>query len=114
MLNAITCKNRYPLPIIDNLIHHLQGTRYFTKLDMRWGYNNVRIKKGDKWKAAFRTNRSLFEPLVMYFGLTNSPATFQAMTNEIFEDLITEGIVSVYLDDILVFTHSLEEHRWVT
>ena len=84
------------------------------KLDVRWGYNNVRIKEGDEWKAAFRTNRGLFEPLVMYFGLTNSPATFQAMMNEIFQDLITEGVVSVYLDDILVFTHSLEENRWVT
>ena len=74
----------------------------------------MRIKEGDEWKAAFRTNRGLFEPLVMYFGLTNSPATFQAMMNEIFEDLITEGIVSVYLNDILIFTHSLEEHHRVT
>jgi hypothetical protein len=62
----------------------------------------------------FRTNRGLFEPLVMYFGLTNSPATFQTMMNEIFQDLITEGIVSVYLDDILIFTNSLEEHRQIT
>jgi hypothetical protein len=59
-------------------------------------------------------NRGLFEPLVMYFGLTNSPATFQMMMNEIFQDLITEGIVSVYLNDILIFTNSLEEHRWIT
>ena len=71
-LNAITRKNRYPLPLIDDLIHRLKGARYFTKLDVRWGYNNVRIREGDEWKAAFRTNRGLFEPLVMYFGLTNS------------------------------------------
>jgi hypothetical protein len=83
-LNAITRKNRYPLPLIDDLIHRLKDARYFTKLDIRWGYNNVRIRKGDEWKAAFRTNRGLFEPLVMYFGLTNSPATFQTMMNEIF------------------------------
>jgi hypothetical protein len=87
---------------------------YFTKLDVRWGYNNVRIREGDEWKAAFRMNRGLFEPLVMYFGLTNSPATFQTMMNEIFQDLITEGVVSVYLDDILIFTNSLEEHSRIT
>jgi hypothetical protein len=113
-LNAITRKNRYPLPLIDDLIHRLKGVHYFTKLDVRWGYNNVRIREGDEWKATFRTNRGLFEPLVMYFSLTNSPATFQTMMNEIFQDLITEGIVSVYLDDILIFTNSLEEHRRIT
>jgi transposase InsO family protein len=113
-LNAITRKNRYPLPIIDDLIHRLKGAKYFTKLDVRWGYNNVRIKEGDEWKAAFRTNRGLFEPLVMYFGLTNSPATFQTMMNEIFQDLITQGVVSIYLDDILIFTADLEEHRQIS
>jgi hypothetical protein len=75
-LNAITRKNRYPLPLINDLIHRLKNACYFTKLDVRWGYNNVRIREGDKWKAAFRTNRGLFEPLVMYFSLTNSPASF--------------------------------------
>jgi hypothetical protein len=87
---------------------------YFTELDVRWGYKNVRICKGDEWRATFCTNRNLFEPLVMYFSLTNIPATFQTMMNEIFQDLITKGIVSVYLDDILIFTNSLEEHHWVT
>jgi hypothetical protein len=110
-LNLITRKNRYPLPLIDDLIHRLKGAKYFTKPDVRWGYNNVRIKEGDEWKAAFRTNRGLFELLVMYFGLTNSPATFQTMMNEIFEDLITQGVVSIYLDDILIFMSTLEEHR---
>jgi hypothetical protein len=70
--------------------------------------------EGDKWKAAFRTNRGLFEPLVMYFGLTNSPATFQTMINKIFQDLITEGVISIYLDDIVIFINSLEEHHWIT
>ena len=74
----------------------------------------MHIKEGDEWKAAFRTNCGLFEPLIMYFGLTNSPATFQVMMNEIFEDLITQRVISVYLDDILVFTHTLEEHHRVT
>jgi hypothetical protein len=113
-LNAITRKNRYPLPLIDDLIHWLKDARYFTKLDVCWGYDNVCIHEGDEWKAAFRTNRGLFEPLFMYFGLTNSPATFQTMMNEIFQDLITEGVVSVYLDDILIFTNSLEEHSQIT
>jgi hypothetical protein len=113
-LNAITRMNRYPLPLIDDFIHQLKDVRYFSKLDVRWGYNNVRICEGDKWKAAFCTNRGLFEPLVMYFGLTNSLATFQTMMNEIFQDLITEGVISVYLNDILIFTNSLEEHRQIT
>jgi hypothetical protein len=113
-LSAITRKNWYPLPLIDDLTHRLKGAHYFTKLDVRWGYNNVRIQEGDEWKAAFRTNRGLFEPLVMYFGLTNSPATFQTMMNEIFQDLITEGVVSMSLDYILIFTNSLEEHRRIT
>src|ERR1700759_49125 len=112
-LNAITIKNRYPLPLISELINKLQGARYFTKLDVRWGYNNVRIKEGDEWKAAFQTNRGLFEPLVMFFGLTNSPATFQTMMNEIFEDLIS-GVVAVYIDDILIYTQDLEQHRKIT
>jgi RNase H-like domain found in reverse transcriptase/Reverse transcriptase (RNA-dependent DNA polymerase)/Integrase zinc binding domain/Chromo (CHRromatin Organisation MOdifier) domain len=113
-LNDITVKNRYPLPLISELVNQLRGARYFTKLDICWGYNNVQIKEGDEWKAAFHTNRGLFKPLVMFFGLTNSPATFQTMMNDIFHDLISEGVVCVYLDDILIFTHTIEEHRRVT
>jgi hypothetical protein len=113
-LNVITRKNRYPLPLIDDLIHWLKNVCYFTKLDVHWGYNNVSICEGNEWKAAFHTNRGLFEPLVMYFGLTNSPATFQMMMNKIFQDLITEGVVSVYLNNILIFTNSLEEHHRIT
>jgi hypothetical protein len=110
-LNAMTVKNRYPLPLINDLINRLKGARYFTKLDVRWGFNNVRIREGDEWKAAFRTNRGLFEPLVMYFGLTNSPATFQTMMNDIFRDLILSGDVMVYLDDILIAHSDLARHR---
>ncbi|SJL16075.1 uncharacterized protein ARMOST_19591 [Armillaria ostoyae] len=76
-LNEMTIKNRYPLPLISELIDKLQRAKYFTKLDIRWGYNNVRIKKGDEEKATFHTNRGLFEPTVMFFRLTNSPTTFQ-------------------------------------
>src|SRR6266700_2430793 len=114
MLNAMTVKNKYPLPLIPELIAKLGGAKYFTKLDVRWGFNNVRMKEGDEWKAAFRTNCGLFEPLVMFFGLTNSPATFQTMMDDIFEELITDGIVVVYLDDILIFMETIEEHRKIT
>jgi hypothetical protein len=114
MLNDMTVKNKYPLPLISELVNQLRGAKYFTKLDVRWGFNNVRIQEGDEWKAAFQTNRGLFEPLVMFFGLTNSPATFQTMMNDIFTDMISEGVVVVYLDDILIFTKDLEEHHRVT
>ena len=78
------------------------------------GYNNVWIEDGDEWKAAFRTNRGLYEPLVMFFGLTNSPATFQMMMNNIFQDLIMEGVICVYIDDILIHWKDRAEHRSVT
>ena len=73
----------------------------------------MRIKEGDEWKAAFRTNWGLFEPLVMFFSLTNSPATFQTMMNDIFKDFINEGYVAVYMDNILVYTRTIEHHREV-
>jgi len=92
----MTVKNKYPLLLISELILQLRGARYFTKLDVRWGFNNVHIKPGDEWKAAFRTNRGLFELLVMFFGMTNSPATFQTIMNDIFRDLIAEGIMVVF------------------
>ena len=112
-LNEITIRNRYPLPLIPDIMSRVKGAKYFTKLDVRWGYNNIRIREGDEWKAAFRTNQGLYEPLVMFFGLCNSPATFQTMMNDIFRKLIEEGVVAVYMDDILIFTKTLEEHRRV-
>ncbi len=113
-LNEMTIKNRYPLLLISELIDKLRGAKYFTKLDIRWAYNNVRIKEEDEQKAAFRTNRGLYEPTVMFFGLTNSPTTFQSMMNDIFRDLIGEGKVTIYLDDILIFSKNLKEHREIT
>ncbi len=110
-LNEMTIKNCYPLPLISELIDKLHGAKYFTKLDVRWVYNNVCIREGDEEKAAFCTNCRLFEPMVMFFRLTNLPTTFQWMMNNIFRDLITEGKVTIYLDDILIFTKDHEEHR---
>jgi hypothetical protein len=112
-LNAGTIKNAYPLPLINKLIDQLKGAKVFSKVDIQWGYPNIRMKEGHEWKVAFCTNRGLFEPLVMFFGLTNSPATFQAMINERFKDLIAKGVVVVYKDDILIFTKTLKEHRQV-
>jgi len=110
-LNAVTIKNRYPLSLISELVSQLHGAKYFTKLDIQWGFNNVRIKPGDKWKAAFHTNHGLFEPLVMFFRMTNSPATFQTIMNDIFRTLIAEEIVVMYLDNILIFTEMEKEHE---
>ena len=87
----------------------LKGAKRFTKLDIRWGYNNVRIKEGDEWKAAFKTNKGLFEPTVMFFGLCNSPGTFQAMMDDIFRDMLDEGVVIDYMDDLLIPTKDDKE-----
>ena len=106
----MTIKNYYPLPLISELVDKLKKARYFMSLDIRWGYNNVWMREGDEWKAAFRMNRGLFEPTVMFFGLCNSPATFQTMMNNLFRELITEGVVIIYIDDILIFTETMEQH----
>jgi len=111
MLNAVTVKNRYPLLLISELVSQLRRAKYFTKLNVCWGSNNIRIKPGDEWKAAFYTNHSLFEPLMMFFGMTNSPATFQTMMNKVFRTVIAKGIIIVYLDDILIFMKIEEEHE---
>ena len=108
-LNEWTIKNCYPLPLISELIAWVQSTKKFTKVDIRWGYNNVRIKKGHEHKATFITNQGLFEPTVMFFGLTNSPATFQMMMNAIFAEEITKGWLIIYMDDILVATKDDQE-----
>jgi len=82
----------------------------FTKLDLRWGYNNVRIKEGDEWKTAFTTHIGAYKSTVMYFGLTNSPTIFQAMMNDLFWDLINKGDTATFIDNILVTTDTEEGH----
>ncbi|QRW21782.1 Retrotransposable element Tf2 protein [Rhizoctonia solani] len=108
-LNDVTHKNVYPLPRQDNLMAKLRNAKLFTKLDLRWGYNNVRIKEGDEWKTAFRTKYGLFEYLVMPFGLTNAPAAFQHFMNDLFRDLIDVTVV-IYLDNILIFSEDPKDH----
>jgi hypothetical protein len=111
-LNEVTVRNTYPLLLIKELINQLVGKTWFTKFDVHWGYNNVHIKNGDQWKAAFKTNRGLFKPTVMFFRLTNSPATFQTMMDEIFKDKVATGNVIIYMDDILIATAgSLDNHK---
>ena len=102
-LNEHTIKNAYPLPLITELLDKLKRARWFTKLDICWGYNNVWIWDGDQWKAAFKTNKGLYEPTVMFFELCNSPATFQAMMDNIFADMIDENFIIVYVDNIFLF-----------
>jgi len=113
-VNEGTIKNAYPLPRVDELLDKLKGAKYFTKLNLRWGYNNVRIKIGDKWKAAFKMNKGLFEPLVMFFGLCNSPATFQNMMNDIFLMETNEGWILIYINDILIFLKEKEDLQKLT
>src|SRR5260221_482159 len=95
-LNEIMVKNSYPLPLVSDVLTHLHGAEFFTILDLHWGFNNVQIKEGDEWKAAFQTNQGLFKPTIMFFRLCNSPAMFQTMMN-----------------DILVYSCTLSDHWWI-
>jgi len=104
-------KNNYPLPLITELINNMGSKRVFTKMDLRWEFNNVRIKEGNEWKGAFTIHIGSFEPTVMFFGMTNSPATFQAMMNKILRDLINKGKVTAFVDDMLVETETEKGHN---
>ena len=109
-INQWTIKNGYPLPLIVDILDGVGKRKVFTKLDLRWGYNNVRIKEGDEWKAAFTMYIGAYEPTVMYFGLTNSSATFQMIMNDLFWDLINQGDTAIFINDILVATDTKEGH----
>ena len=109
-LNEWTIKNNYPLPLISDVLENIGTKKLFTKMDLRWGYNNVRIKEGDEWKAVFMTPEGSFEPIVMFFGLTNSLATFQAMMNELLRDLINTGKVAAFIDDVIIRTETKKGH----
>jgi len=108
-LNQVTIKDKMPLPLIGEVINKLKKAKYFNKLDLIWGYNNVQIKEGDEWKAVFLTNKGLFEPQVMYFGLCNLPGTFQRMMNSIFWELLHEGVLANYMDDFMIPAKTIEE-----
>jgi len=109
-VNSHTIKNACPLPHISDLVDTLKHSHYFTKLNIRWGYNNIWIKETNQWKAAFTTPYGLYEPTVMFFGQCNSPPTFQAFMNHIFADYLVEGWLIIYMDDLMVYSVDLEEH----
>jgi len=108
-LNRITRKDRYPLPLIPDLLDRLRSARSYTKIDLRGAYNLVRIADGDEWKTAFRTRYGSYEFQVMHYGLTNAPASFQRFMNDVFKDLLDICVV-VYLDDILIYSETPEAH----
>ena len=103
-LNSWIIKNNYPLPLISDLINSIRKKKVFMKMDLRWGYNNVRIKEGDKCKVVFSMLEGLFEPIVMFFVLTNSPATFQIMINNLLKDIV------VFIDDVMIAMETEEGH----
>jgi len=113
-LNEITIKNSYPLPLVSNILTRLCDVEWFTTLDLCWGFNNVQLKEGDEWKAAFSMDWGLFEPFIMFFRLCNSPATFQTMMNDILHPFIDRNKAICYMDDILIYSASLADHWRIT
>jgi len=109
-LNAITIKNRYPLPLIQETLSQLSQAKYFTKLDVVAAFNRIRIKEGQEWMTAFNTRYGLFESMVMPFGLSNAPATFQARINEVLRPFL-DRFCTAYIDDILIYSDDLASHR---
>jgi hypothetical protein len=108
-LNAITIKDRYPLPLIHEIQDQIRGAKWFTKLDITDAYNHIRIAKGEEWKTAFRTKFGHYKYLVMPFGLTNAPASFQQFINEVLQEHLHLFVIA-YLDDILIFSRNEQEH----
>uniref|UniRef100_A0A8C1MA50 Gypsy retrotransposon integrase-like protein 1 n=2 Tax=Cyprinus carpio TaxID=7962 RepID=A0A8C1MA50_CYPCA len=108
-LNEITVKYRYPLPLVPAALEQLRTAQYYTKLDLRCAYNLIRIREGDEWKTAFSTTNGHYEYRVMPFGLVNSPSIFQAFINDVFRDMLNKFVV-VYIDDILIYSNTLQDH----
>ena len=110
-LNEVTVPINVPLPLIRDIFDNVKDSSIFSKMDIRWGFHNLRIREGDEYKAAFATHLGLFEPVVMQFGMTNAPAGFQELMNEVLRDEIQTGHVFVFIDDIIVHTKDLDLHR---
>ena len=103
-------KNNYPLLLISDVIENIGTKKIFKKIDLRWSYNNMRIKERDEWKVVFTTPEGLFEPTIIFFGLTNSLATFQTMMNKLLRDLINMGKVGSFIDNIMIGIEMEEGH----
>ena len=108
--NEQIVKNNYPLPLISDIIENIRTKKVFTKIDLKWGYNSIRIKEEDEWKVVFTTSEELFEPTVIFFGLINSLATFQAMINKLLKDLINIEKIAAFINDVVIGTESKEGH----